>query len=89
MTSRATLGAEARAVLVRALLTLAEAGQRPRCADSPQLHLSESAEERVIAAARCHGCPVFTECETASHFEAFGVWAGRDVTVTRAQGAAS
>lgn len=78
MTSRATAGAEARDALSRALLTLAEDGQRPRCSDAPHLALSDDIAERAIATTWCEGCPVFAECEAAGQFEKFGVWAGVD-----------
>lgn len=89
MTSRATAGAEARDNLARALLTLAEDGHRPRCSDSPSMHLSESADEREQAARWCYGCPLLTECAEAGEFEKFGVWGGRDRSAVATSKAAS
>ena len=82
MTSRATAGAEARDTLSRALLTLAEGGQRPRCSDAPHLALSDDAADRAIASRWCEGCPIFDACHQAGQFERFGIWAGQDRTPT-------
>ena len=80
MTSRATAGHEAREQLSRALLTLAEDGQRPRCSDAPHLALSDDAADRAIASRWCDGCPIFDACHEAGRYERFGVWAGQDRT---------
>ena len=82
MTSRATAGREAREQLSRALLSLAEGGQRPRCSDAPHLALSDDAAERAIASRWCEGCPIFNACHEAGQFEWFGIWAGQDRTAT-------
>lgn len=82
MTSRATAGVAARAELARALLTLAEGGQRPRCSDAPHLALSDDAADRAIASTWCNGCPIFDACHEAGQFERFGIWAGQDRTAT-------
>lgn len=81
MTSRATAGHEAREQLARALLTLAEAGQRPRCSDSPQLHLSDDPAERATAARQCVGCPLLDLCRNAGQYERHGVWGAVDRTI--------
>lgn len=80
MTSRATAGAEARETLARALLALTDRGMRPRCSDSPQLWISENADERATAATWCAGCPILEACSAAGEFERFGIWAGQDRT---------
>lgn len=70
--------------LQRALLAMAERGERPRCGewgeDGPWL--SEDPRMRALAARWCAGCPVLAECDRAG-VEAkhkFGVWGGKDRT---------
>jgi hypothetical protein len=80
-----TRGREAGDRLTRALIDAAAAGLRPHCSDvGSWMWLDEDPAFRREAARRCHGCPVFEPCGTAAEArqERFGVWGGRDRTVT-------
>ncbi|PWJ24735.1 transcription factor WhiB [Branchiibius hedensis] len=81
MTSRATAGAEARATLARALLTMATYGERPVCSDAPQLWISDDAEDREGVKVWCQSCPLIEPCAAAGQFEKHGVWGGLDRTM--------
>lgn len=83
MTSRATAGREAREALSRAVLTLAEDGQRPRCSDAPQIWLSDDIEDRNEVVRYCLTCPLIEPCAAAGQFEKHGVWGGIDRSVNK------
>jgi hypothetical protein len=81
-----TRAAQASDRLTVALLTIASQGIRTNCSD-PETHhywTSEHPPERKLAARACTGCPVSAECLAAAlaNDERFGVWGGRDFTVT-------
>lgn len=82
MTSRATQGAQAREALARALLELAEQGQRPRCSDAPQLWVSDDVADRREVIRYCHTCPLQTPCAAVGEHERHGVWGGADRSLT-------
>jgi Transcription factor WhiB len=71
--------------LTRALLDLAEAGERTPCsnADPFNIWLSEVASHRRTAARLCSSCKVKAEClESAlANDTRFGVFGGQDFTV--------
>jgi Transcription factor WhiB len=78
MTNTATMA------LTRALITMAQRNERPRCSD-PVDHerwTSEDAADREIAAACCIGCPVISECREAAiaNDERWGVWGAKDLS---------
>jgi Transcription factor WhiB len=67
-----------------ALITMAQRGERPRCAD-PVDHIrwtSDDQRNRQIAVAWCAGCPVIVECGQAADArdERWHVWGGVDYT---------
>lgn len=69
--------------LTRALLRMAERGQRPACGDgeTSSYWTSEDADERALAATWCTSCPIAVECGAAAEEKpraVFGVWAGTD-----------
>jgi hypothetical protein len=68
--------------LNRALLSLAAAGDLPRCSDpiAGQLWTAERAAHRAIAVKYCRGCPVLLLCgqAAAERDERWGVWGGVD-----------
>jgi hypothetical protein len=68
----------------KALQRIIKAGLHTHCSDVRTRHmwLSESAEDRAVAAKWCTECPVFQECGAAARArgEQFGVWAGEDMT---------
>jgi hypothetical protein len=68
--------------LNRALLSLAAAGDPPRCSDpiTRELWTAEHAAHRAIAVKWCKGCPVLELCSQAAEErgERFGVWGGVD-----------
>jgi hypothetical protein len=70
--------------LTIALLNAASRGDKIPCGDYSIAHLflSESEQERKLAALACHTCPVFNPCGEAAdaNQEVFGVRAGRDYT---------
>jgi len=69
---------EAHERLTRALVTLATRGLRTHCSQ-PEIHswwLSDSKEEREVAAKPCRGCPVLPECAEVGRYERFGVFGG-------------
>lgn len=74
----------ARDELDRALLHLAERGQRPPCAQrwAGDLWVSDDHGERREAARLCSGCPVLEQCAAAAdeNDERHHVWAGVDRT---------
>lgn len=80
----------AREELDRALLEMANRGDRVRCSwpDIGPWFTSEDPEERARAARRCAGCPVLELCGASAdeQGEKYGVWAGIDRTTTRAKG---
>lgn len=67
--------------LLDALADNAQQGRFPECHGS-DAWLSEDAEVRAEAAARCAGCVVLAECEAAARElkPSFGVYGGRDHT---------
>jgi hypothetical protein len=71
--------------LTRALLDLAERGERTPCADFSIKHLwlSESPGERRLATKMCAPCQVKAEClqSAIEHDTRFGVFGGHDLTV--------
>jgi hypothetical protein len=73
--------------LGRAVRNLDAVGVRTPCVSSPDdgAWLSENPRQRAKAAGRCHGCPVFADCDAAASAGrvVFGVWAGRDRTIRR------
>jgi hypothetical protein len=73
---------EAHDRLTRALITIAARGLRTHCSDVELHHLwlSESQQERAVAARLCSGCPVFTPCGEVGQYERFGVFGGVDRT---------
>lgn len=84
----------ARDELDRALLHLAERGQRPPCAQrwAGDLWTSDDAGDRRQAAVLCRPCPVLEACAAAGDEarETFGVWGARDLTRgAKKKGAAS
>jgi hypothetical protein len=73
---------EAHDRLTRALLDLTHRGMRPRCGD-PEAHdwwLSESQQEREVAARWCRSCPILTPCGDVGQSQRFGVFGGVDRT---------
>jgi Transcription factor WhiB len=68
--------------LNRALLSLAAAGDLPRCSDpiTGELWTAEHAAHRAIAVKYCRGCPVLVLCgqAAAERDERWGVWGGVD-----------
>ena len=68
--------------LNRALLSLAAAGNLPRCSDpiTRELWTAEHTAERALAVKWCRGCPVLVLCGQAAieRDERFGVWGGVD-----------
>jgi Transcription factor WhiB len=70
--------------LTIALLNAASRGDKIPCGEYSiaYLFLSESEQERKLAAVACHSCPVFNPCGEAAdaNQEVFGVRAGRDYT---------
>ena len=70
--------------LTGALRDLLDQGQRPPCcrSDAPPWWLSDSAEERALAAAMCRGCGILAPCsdEAETYGVRFGVWGARDRT---------
>jgi hypothetical protein len=72
----------ATAQLHLALAELVDTGQRPACLAEPNLWVSERPADRIVAARRCTGCRVITECAAAAKeiHAGFGVWAARDRT---------
>ena len=70
--------------LNRALLSLAAAGDRPRCSDpiTRELWTAEHAAERALAVKWCRGCEVRQLCAEAAEErdERWGVWGGVDRT---------
>jgi hypothetical protein len=75
-----TPATEAGERLHSALVDLAHRGQRPPCADDPELWYADHLEQRREAAQRCAGCPLFEACDEAGADEKWGVWAGVDRT---------
>lgn len=79
---REAVRAAATEALDQALANLADHGQRTPCQTEPgrSYWLSESRDERELAAGWCEGCPVLDLCGEAADIrsEAFGVWAGTD-----------
>jgi hypothetical protein len=71
---------EASAALTRALLDLASRGLRTHCSDVElhQLWLSESQQERAVAARLCRGCPAFIPCGEVGQYQRFCVFGGVD-----------
>lgn len=75
--------------LTIALLELADQGRRTPCQSSRRRDrwTSDDADDRAWAAAVCVGlrCVVLEECAAAAveGKESFGVWAGKDRTVTQ------
>ncbi len=71
--------------LNRALLSLAAAGDRPRCSDpiTRELWTAELAAHRAIAVKWCKRCPVLVLCRQAAEErdERFGVWGGVDRSI--------
>jgi hypothetical protein len=71
--------------LNRALLSLAAAGDRPRCSDpiTRELWTAEHAAHRAIAVKWCKRCPVLVLCRQAAEErnEQFGVWGGVDRSI--------
>jgi hypothetical protein len=81
-TTLAPQAREAQARLTRALLDLASPGLRTHCSQ-PEIHswwLSDSQQEREVAAKLCRGCPVLRECAEVGRYERFGVFGGMDRT---------
>jgi hypothetical protein len=64
--------------------TRAAAGIRPRCGEygDSYLWLSDHERDRQQAARLCAGCVVITECREVGRHQRFGVFGGRDTTVT-------
>lgn len=56
------------------------------CQQTPDLWISDDAEERAVAAELCAGCPLLEECNAAAvaNKEEF-VWGGQDFTKPRRQ----
>jgi hypothetical protein len=83
--SQTTLTPEAREAserLTRALITIAARGLRTHCSQ-PEIRswwLSDSQQERDVAARLCRGCPVFIPCAEVGQHQRFGVWGGVDRT---------
>jgi Transcription factor WhiB len=77
-------GATAADQLTRALRDHAALGERPHCSDPELSHLwlSESDQERAVAATLCPGCPVQLECWSAARAQdlTWGVWGSVDFT---------
>ena len=77
----------ATAQLNRALLTMAQRGERPRCGD-PTTHAmwtSDDQHDRAIAAQWCAGCALLDPCGDAAEErgEKWGVWSGVDRSTVR------
>jgi hypothetical protein len=73
---------EAHDRLTRALVTLASRGLRTHCSQL-EIHsrwLSDSQQEREVAAKLCRSCPVLRECAEVGRYERFGVFGGVDRT---------
>jgi hypothetical protein len=70
------------ALVNRALLTMAQRGDRPRCSDpvTKVMWTSEHADDRATAALWCNGCDVLDLCAAVAVEEdhRWGVWGGRD-----------
>ena len=68
--------------LNRALLSLAAAGNWPRCSDpiTRELWTAEHAAERALAVKWCKGCKILQLCAEAAaeRDERWGVWGGVD-----------
>lgn len=73
----------AREVLDRALLSMAENGQRPVCSTYPARWISDDASQREAAASECLTCPLLAPCLNAGESEIAGVWGGVDRTGRR------
>lgn len=77
----------AREQLDLTLLTMADRGERPPCADHghPSPWLSEDRDERSHAAHLCGPCPALRPCQAAAleADETFGIWGGIDQTPNR------
>lgn len=75
-----TRGRQARRRLTAALVRAAARGERTPCSDSDTHHYwtSDYARERALAARRCAGCPVLSECYAVGEHESFGVYGGHD-----------
>lgn len=68
------------------LLDLADQRRRTRCADDPDLWVSENPAERAHAAVLCGGCELKSACLAAGREgKEFGVYGGVDITTTRAK----
>jgi hypothetical protein len=84
MTLTPQSGRRANDKLTMALLNAASRGDKIPCSDYSiaYLFLSESEQERKLAALACHSCPVFDPCGEAAdaNQEVFGVRAARDYT---------
>src|SRR5687768_4347347 len=80
-----TLSPEARQAcerLTRALVNIAARGLRTHCSQ-PEIHswwLSDSQQEREVAARLCRGCPVLEPCREVGQYQRFGVWGSVDRT---------
>ncbi|SNC71549.1 hypothetical protein SAMN05445756_1534 [Kytococcus aerolatus] len=71
--------AEAHAALAVALARAAARGEHVPCRGRDGLlWVSDSAEDRALAAELCTGCPALVECDAVGQHETWNVWAGVD-----------